>query len=438
MTGRLKLLILALAVGAAGCGSSSQGGCEINEGLELAQTAWPMFRKDRANTGRTDVDISTNSGQERWRFPPPGQTIGGISTTPILSADRIYLGSSDATVYVVDFNGVEVMLEFDITLTAAITGSPLIAFNSAREEELLFVVDNSGQIRQFFPDGGARTGVAIGGFISASPNIDDFGGVVYVGSSFGSFVGACFNAALNFNVALLSVRSSAAFTVDPNNSTERLIIVGNDSGQITAVNLFGNQRWLSFASAPITNAIVVDDQERNVFYVADNAGRVFSGSLLDGSRIADFSFTANAPITASPALGNDALYVADEGGTLSALDPDTGTLLWAWSLPVPGGIQSSPAVARVGDAEAVVVGADVAPGSRFCSGSSTTSCSFDAGCPAGEFCVAGLISTVVEAETRWTFAVDAPVGRSSPSVGSDGTVYIGTQGGELFAIGTPQ
>jgi hypothetical protein len=37
----------------------------------------------------------------------------------------------------------------------------------------------------------------------------------------------------------------------------------------------------------------------------------------------------------------------------------------------------------------------------------------------------------------WTISVDAPVGRSSPSIGFDGSVYIGTEGGRLYAIGAP-
>ncbi|HSP97334.1 MAG TPA: PQQ-binding-like beta-propeller repeat protein, partial [Candidatus Dormibacteraeota bacterium] len=143
----------------------------------------------------------------------------------------------------------------------------------------------------------------------------------------------------------------------------------------------------------------------------------------NGSKCENFAFAADAPISASLALGRDTaeeprLYVADEGGTLYALDRDTGAIRWTFQADGP--ILSTPAVATGGANDIIVFGADVL---GTISGSSLP------------VAVDGRVYAVRDdgatATLLWTFDAGASIGASSPSINTDGTVYIGRAGQQL-------
>lgn len=357
----------------------------------LADTAWPRFRKDQANTGLTTVAIPSSAVSAQRLFPAEGSTIGGIAGTPVLGDDRIYLGSNDDNIYVFDFDGQPVQLEDQMETNGAVTGTPVLG-----EDGTLFAVSGDGILYQFETDGKIRKSTTIGGSLSASPNIG-FDGTVYFGSLAGSFTGVCANGAPRFLRTTSPSGSSPAVTADIDDPEDLVIIAAADNGQVRGFDRKGRLRWSLFvsASATIRAAIVIDENAQR-FFVADQTGRMFASNVSDGNLDDQFAFRASAPISASPALGNDVLYVADQLGALYAIDPSNGQVRWQWSASedvrlndgiegVATSIRSSPALsAPEGGPERAVFGVDVDPTDAFCR--LEASCTVDDDCPTVNCC----------------------------------------------------
>jgi outer membrane protein assembly factor BamB len=511
----LPAVLLLLVLGSA-CTSGGSPSCKTSGGTVLATTAWPKFRKDQANTGRTSVAIASQDVSAQRLFPPPDSTVGGLPGTPVLAGDRIYLGSNDTNVYVVDYAGQLVELDEEMNTDGAITATPVLGADGT-----LFVVSGDGRMRQFETDGKTRKTTTIGGFLSASPNIGP-DGTVYFGSQAGSFTGVCANGAPRFLNATAPSASPPAVTADPDDPNDLIVVAGADNGQVRGFDRHGRIRWSLFASASATiRAAIVIDETSQRFFVADQTGRMFAGSLADGTDDEQFAFRASAAISASPALGDSVLYVADELGVVYAIDPITGNLLWQWSASedirlndgideIGTSIRSSPALsAPTGGAERIVFGVDVDSADAFCS--LETRCTVDDDCPtvnccsdgvctqtgtacgvaegagdcervnscqdgicairrgdcacsecaktnlcvddtctetgspctsdddcsAENLCVRSFLYAVEggpEPKTLWRVRFDAAIGTASPAIGSDGTIYIGTEAGVLYQV----
>ncbi|MGD9763102.1 MAG: PQQ-binding-like beta-propeller repeat protein [Candidatus Binatia bacterium] len=415
---RVSALVICAALALPACQSSGPPTCDLTTRTQLATTTWPKFHADAANSGRADVDLSGNSGAGGILFPPAGQTIGPTETTPILGPAIIYLGSSDTNVYALEYDGQPAALEGDITMTGAITGSPLLGADGT-----LFVPSN-GQLGQFRADGTTKNLAPLLGFDSASPNLWDGDGTAFVGTLSGGLSRVCPNGGVAYQVTFPATQSPVGITQDPNlpNQDKPIIIAAGLAGVVRAFNLAGRQLWSFFASATV-NAAVLIDESTELFYVADANGRVFSGALANGVPQAGFAFLADAGIGATPALGRDsatvpALYVGDLAGNLYALDRVTGAVRWVFEADGP--IGSSPAVAIGGSSDIIVFGADVLgsiPGTP------------------GPVPIGGRVYAVRDDGSQgtllWSFDAGSSIGASSPSIGADGTVYIGRRGQQL-------
>jgi outer membrane protein assembly factor BamB len=108
-------------------------------------------------------------------------------------------------------------------------------------------------------------------------------------------------------------------------------------------------------------------------------------------------------VSTAPALGLETLYLVSEAGTVYALDSRTAALRWMVS--VGAAVHSAPAVAVDATGETVVFGADD-----------------------------GMLYAVRDGEILWSVPLGAAVGTSSPSIAADGTIFIGTSDGVLFAV----
>lgn len=414
---RLAWCALATATLLWGCSSGSSNTCSLSGGTVLASTTWPRFHADLPNSGRAAIDLSVNSGNGILLFPLSGQTIGPTETTPILGSEIIYLGSSDTNVYALDYDGIPVTLEANISVTGAVTGSPLLGADGT-----LFVPTASA-LSQFHSDGKLKNTAALPGFAAASPNIWS-DGTVFLGTLSGGLSRVCPNGIASFQLTFPATQSPVAITQDPDepDKSTPIIVAAGLAGVVRAYNVKGRQQWSFFASATVDAGIVVD-QSTNVFYVADINGRLFAGALSDGSTVPGFNFSAGESITATPALGRDTapvptIYVADQGGTLYALDRATGATRWMFQAEGP--ISSSPAVGTGGNSDIIVFGADLLETPH---GSS-------APVPV-DGRVYALRDDGDQGTLLWTYDVGSTIGASSPSIGSDGTIYIGRQGQQL-------
>jgi outer membrane protein assembly factor BamB len=447
----LTALTLALLVGIGACKSDDDGNsCETENGAPLAcadldatctdPSPWPKFRRDVANTGRTSAAVITNPGTEpRWVFPPldedPFQPI--IMSPVIGKGEHVSLVARRS-----DFAGQQQHYRlraadgideggFVISGSADVGATPLLSAN----DRFIAPFSEDGSLREFESDGRLRVNRQLGSEGTVPPNIDREG-TVYIAGNGGGFLGICANGGLRF-APLIGSRPSPALIIENGTAdvSDDLFIVGGSDAIVHAFDIQGRQQWQFVASGPVMAAPIADEAA-GLIYVVDLNGRIFAVRIADGTRcveLRDPSQPASSGVcgplgatdqcvTASPAFGGGRLYIATLAGTLHAFDV-TGLSAGSCNLAPPGSvwrfpaegavgsIQSSPALSAPGGSSPVIVfGAD-------------------------DGFVYAVTDTGSAAATLWTFSVDAAVGLSSPAIGSDGSVYVGTTGGRLYAIG---
>ena len=454
----LFVLVTLLSVGCSSGGDSPSCGFDNQTTLaDLSEAPWPKFARDNTNSGRIENVTIEPAPVARWVFPSLEEEspLSPISNSALVGSNgRVYLvgtanetGDAEVKLYVLDVDTgkvlnnitptpeptpietpaeptpVETPIEYPPTIGfgTIVTGTPLLA-----ADDTVYVPFGDGWLSRFEVDNEeALTATVIAGFLSASPTIAN-DGTVYLGSVGGAFPAVCPNGIPRFIVTVGGTQSSAA-VVEGEDDTERMIVLAGNDAQVRAVDYLGRHLWVFFASAVVQASVVIDQRElesgdnADRVYVADKAGWVFARQLENGAAVWTRRAGSGAPISATPALGTGVLYVADEGGTLYALDIDSGEPVW--SCTVDGAIRSSLAVASSDAGETVVFGADDA----MVYAVDTAAAS---GCTTLDSCNCSDVAL-------WTFAVDATVGRASPAIDFDGTVYIGTEAGHLYAIGAP-
>lgn len=468
-------LTAALLVSACSDGGGASR-CDTTGGQDLATGPWPKFRHDRFNTGRVDdpaVNLSTNTGVCRWQFPADGSAAcgpqppaaaqpakGSFSASPTLSADgsRVYIGSADGNLYAIDAaTGGAVAAE---QFSFASQSSPINSSAAVAADGSIFVETGGNSLLQINTDGTTERTAGIGGFGAASPALAS-DGTVFAGSTAtatsGFLTAVCANGVPRWTFAGEPAEASAAISPDGTLANGKVAdcTVSDDAAPHGVVytasassarpylraldRCTGSIKWtFSVSSFMVASPVLeVKDNEVQTVFVADQGGRLFALDA-DGSRRAAsggaFEFVADNAITASPALGYpndsdgrvDTVYIAATDGRLYAVDLASAQARAVFETDgaqqsPPLGIQSSPAVARDGDATTIVFGAD-------------------------DGIVYRLIDTGGDTLTEaWRVALprsdpDEPavrIGRSSPAIGTDGTVYIAAEDGRVYAIGAP-
>ena len=410
-----RRFVVLVAVFVASCGSDSPPTCNLDGGVPLARTAWPKFRGDSANTGHSKADLSAFTGDlvEKWRF----RTGGAVSSSPNVGLEgEIYIGSGDTRVYRLDKDG---SLKWQFNTANAVTTGPAVDI-----EGQVFVTSNDGNLYTLEALDGEqlRSPVQLVGVLS-SPNLGSSPneGVLYVGSVQTGAFALCPNNVLRWAQQVVPVAAVPAIGVDGN------VYFAGALGARTLAELDaanGQPNWIFTATAPIAAAPVVAN-DANI-YVVDTAGRMFVVDPVRGTS-PGVHYAVGAGVFASPALtnadpddpvrpGESTLFVADQSGTLTAIDPEASEpsqrLRWTFTIPSGAAINSSPAVTRDGT---ILFGAD-------------------------DGFVYGVRDLGDSAELRWAFATGGPV-RSSPAVdfdrddpGNDITIYIGSNDGNVYAL----
>lgn len=426
------LLVLTFAAWLPACSTDDGPTCDLSGGTQLADAPWPMFRADNFNSGRVNVPLDLERHDLEKLFPATDLTadeIGTVQVAPILGDDNIYLGASDGNVYVLNYDGSEVQLDFPILLPGPITSTPLLGGEDG-EEKVLFV-PTTGAVSQFELERGLETGTALViGSATGSLNIWNGDGTVFLATDGGVYAGVCPNSVLRYQVTFPPTQSTVAIAQDPTKPNEEtpIIVAAGLNGQVRAYNIRSRQFWSFFASADINAAVLIDDTT-DQFYVADAGGRVFAGDLATGLPIAGFQFpTAAAGILASMALGRDdtptpRLYVADQSGIVYAVNRQTGTV--EWTFQAAGPIRASLAVATGGDNDVIIVAADIVGGPNGEATAGRVYALSDLGC-SGDAC----------RRVEWAVDIEYSLGAAAPSIGATGIVYLGREGNQLNAENT--
>ena len=417
MTRFLALAVVALlGTGLAGCSGSGNGvSCSFNSPATFAETPWPKFRHDLLNSG-TVVNplVAMNTGQLLWMFPAANDLAKGpFAASPVINGGtttppRIYIGSTDGYMYAVEpATGIQdptfyFVSPSSITSTALVTqrfGADALFFGGGDGD--LWGIDSTGIVQV------TNWPSSVTGFLSSSPTIGTTDGTIYGASLSGFIAAVCPNGVERFLLSTSGIQSSPAIGPD------FILYYGGDDRQLRAVSNTGVLQWTFSTSGPILNApvLTVADGVTTAIYVADNAGSIYKVGI-NGLPVPDFKFSNPGgvvpvgPIQSSPALAGDRLYVGSDDGNLYAVDATTGAVVWAFH--TDGSIISSPAVATGGAEPVIVVGSN--DGNLYFvldSGASPT--------------------------PMMTFPIGAAV-RSSPTIATDGTVYVGADDGRLYAI----
>lgn len=352
----------------------------------LANTAWPKFRGDAANTGRGDG--SGAQGILRWKAPG-----GGYVASPVIGPD--------GTVYI-----------------AAYT---LDAFDG---------VTGAMKWQSQFPDGAD--------YVKATAAVGTDGTLVLLGQE-GSIYKADMvsGQVMRVNKLLTNFRSSAALGQDGT------IYAGGSDGLYALDGATGIPKWSFLTDGGVENCPAIGAD--GTVYFGDDGGTVYAVNPQTHHEIWSSTATGTDPIYSSPALGDDgAVYVGSENGNVYALNGTNGHVLWTF--PTGGAVESSPAVGKNGT---VYVGSfdnnvyAIHPDTgrqvwKFTAGDLVKSSPALASDGAVYVCSQDGKLYALDGATgakQWDYAL-LPYGEitDSPAVGADGTVYAAASSGPLTAI----
>jgi outer membrane protein assembly factor BamB len=384
-------------------------------------SSWPKFRANVQNTG-TVMNV-TISAEGKPIFFQPTREAGDPKESPFVASPVlndgeafIYIGSTDGTLYRLRTSDLSQDTTFNQVASQAITSTALATLRDGTDA--VFVGGAAGSLLGLTDTGDAQANYwpfVFNAFVSASPTMNPSDGTVYVGAESGIFSGICPNGIARFSGSTTSIQSSAAIGPD------ETVYVGSNDRQLRAVQKDGPFRWAFAASAPIVTAPVVEVQGDSTYvYVADLGGHVFKVNAATGQPVSGFNFQPPVqPISSSPALALDRLYFGSDDGNLYAISTADGSV--QWMVPTGGPIVSSPAVAIATDAEGNPTEVIVVVGSKDGDLYFVNDASPDM--PRSVALKPGILP-------------DEPVEaiESSPAIGSDGTVYVGTNGGRVYAI----
>jgi len=255
------------------------------EGPLLADSAWPKFGYDAANTGQSP-STGSQSNTTKWQY----YTNGGAftSTSPVSGSDgTIYIASEDSTLHAVYPNGT---LKWQISPgsgicegSAAVGADGTIYFGS--RDANLYAVNSDGTLKWTYTTVGR---------IGGSPAIGA-DGTIYVGGWY----------------------------------------------EFYALNPDGSLRW-NYTTERFFQCCPVLGSDGTV-YIGDNGGTVYAFNP-DGSL--KWSYTTGGAIRGAPAMGADGtLYIGSDDSKVYAFNTD-GTVKWTYA--AQGKLQGSVAIGTDG------------------------------------------------------------------------------------------
>jgi outer membrane protein assembly factor BamB len=258
----------------------------------------------------------------------------------------------------------------------------------------------------------------LGGMLDSSPAASPDGSTVYIGSTDGNLYAVNAGGSVKWARSLGgSVQSSPAVSSDG-----KFIYVGSGDGSLYAVVSDNNQAWRCLIGSRVYSSPALSPDEMTVYVGADNgnlyAVNASTGSIKTGWPVA---LAPAGKVISSPAVSSidGTVYVgANSGSTgkLFAIKPD-GTPKWDSPFQTAGMIWSSPAIGRSPNP------GDPATACRVYVASFGTM-------PTGST----LYALDQDGSLKWSFPLGGTSVYSSPVIDADGTIYIGSDSGRLYAL----
>jgi len=349
---------------------------------QLADSPWPMFRHDLKHTGRSSYTGSSKNYLQ-WVYP-----VGSSTSTPAIGTDStIYVGSYDSNLYAINPDGT---LKWKYETGDVIESSPAVGTDG-----VIYVGSNDNNVYAINPDGTLKWSYSTSGDVVSSPAVGT-NSTAYVGSYDGN---------------LYAITREGTLKKDKH--------LGN---QVYSSPAVGNNEIIYIAS-----------RNDKYFYSLDsNFGTRWSARLLD-------------LIESSPAvggdgavyIGSDKLYAFTESGSYSGSN-------WPYSTTNENEplLTSSPAISS---SDNIYFGAESGFYALYSNGNEKgivntigaigrSSPAIDASGNVYICTNSGLYALDTNYVKKWTYPIKDE--NASPIIGADGTIYVHSSDGKLYAVGT--
>jgi len=351
----------------------------VTNGIDV--TIAPPWARSRQGQANTAVGLGSGSnGAQAWSF----QTQGAIEAAPAIIGDgTVYVASGDGKLYSLYRDGT---LKWDY-----LTGKGLVSTPAIGPDGTVYVNCPDGYVYCLYPSGVLNWKAATeAGGSTSSPVIDPTYNIGYVG------VGHSIYQIWQNSNGLKLYQTQGTIESSPVIAANGSIIFGSDDGKLYSINMHGTLLWQFTADSALSRSPSIDSKGN--IYVSSSKGTVYSLKS-DGTLRWSIALTGIAN-TAIAIDKGDVLYVGAANGLLYSLNSAGAT---NWTFSTGGAISSDPAI----DAAGVVY-------------ASSTDGIFYAINPNGT--------------VKWGYPIGA--GSGNPSIGADGTVYLGGPDWQIHALGS--
>lgn len=280
----------------------------------------------------------------------------GISSSPVVSADRLYVGSNSGQLYALDAPTGRELWQFqtdDVIEAAPVTANGLV-FAAGLDGLVYALSAETGREQWRFKADGV---------ISASPAVAD--GLVYVGSRQGYLYAIDANTGREQWRAEIGGLDTSAPTISGG-----VVYIGSRDWNLYALEAqTGQERWRFKTGDWILSSPLAAN---GTVYVGSNDQYLYALNAETGAE--KWRFFAGDDVVSSPALANGLLYFGSYDGHLYAVEAVTGWEVWRFKTGKP--VKSSPVVASntvyFGSGDGYLYAVDAATGrelARFEAGS---------------------------------------------------------------------
>lgn len=382
--------------------------CERPAGFRAGPVV--MFRENPAHTGVSLAPFFEGQGGIHWRV----QTDGGVHSTPAVTATRVFAGSGDHKLYAIDRAAGTVVWTFDAG--DPVYGSPAVAGGLVVTETIggrIFAVGESdGHLRWSLH---TRTALPLNthpagdwDMLASSATIVD--STIYIGGPDGKVYALDLMTGHERWTAATKGRVRAAPSV-----VDGAVVTGSFDGRVYAFDMgTGKERWVHRTIGDTLDSSKFGYDRRAVqgsaaiadgmAFVGSRDGGVYGLDARTGERRWYVSHHGSW-VYSSPAVSQGRVYVgSSDGHFFQALEATTGRELWR--LPTNANVNTSPLLV----------------GGTLLVGTWSTDATF------GDL----LAVDPANGALRWRLRLDGAI-QSSPAA-ADSEIYIGTEGGSIYAI----
>lgn len=233
----------------------------------------------------------------------------------------------------------------------------------------------------------------VGSEINSSPAVGT-GGTIYIGLENRKLYAIAPDGSV-----LWAFPTGGGIYSSPALANDGTIYVGSRDYKLYAIKPDGTLSWTYTTGGEVNSSPTVGDD--GTIYVGSNDGKLY---VISPTGRLKCSYPAGAVVQSSPVIGPDGiLYFGSANGRMNAIYPDC-TLRWSQRVTT-NGVWTHPALSPDG---------------------TTVYYSTDDGYLYATYTLSGALKW----KSPWTYGGI----QSSPAVGSDGTIYVGTQWGSLWAL----